>query len=124
MLLLVAFSHVAGAEVPAPDDVVRGTANEVLEFLRNAPEFPKVSVQKIADEVEQKVMPHFDLERMTGIAPGDDWDNATAAQRDVIQAEFHKLIAHALSAALAQYHGQSRLTTSPCICRQTHRRWW
>jgi len=99
-------SSMAVAETIAPDTLVKNTANEVLELIRQDSDIQNGDMRKIFDLVEEKVMPHFDLERMSRIALGKDWGHATKEQQDAFLSEFHKLITRTFSSALSMYHNQ------------------
>jgi phospholipid transport system substrate-binding protein len=106
VVALLGLVGTASADATAPDALVKDTTEQVLETLRNAPGYPHVDKQIISDLVEEKVLTRFDMQRMTQIAVGDDWENATPEQREGIVKEFHQLISHSLAAALGNYHGQ------------------
>jgi phospholipid transport system substrate-binding protein len=105
-MTLLVFVGVAWAGPPAPDAVVKDTTEEILESLRNDPDFPKIDRGRIAAEVERIVLPHIDLQRMTRFALGESWEQATDEQRETIQVELQQLFAHTVTAALSQYDGQ------------------
>lgn len=103
---LLLFVGLAWADPPAPDLVVKDATEEILDSLRNDPDFPKVDREKIAAEVERIVLPHIDLQRMTRYALGESWQQATEEQRETIRVQLQQLFAHTVTAALSQYDGQ------------------
>jgi len=107
-LLLLAASVTASevrAEGPAPDVLVRNTTEEVLTIVRNDREIKAGKVDRIVDLIEEKVAPHFDFPRMTRLAVGRAWRNATPAQRDALIKEFRTLLVRSYSAAFTAYTG-------------------
>ncbi len=106
VLALLLVSQMGWADSVTPDVVVKDATNQVLETLKSDQDFPKVPVDKIADVIEQAALPHFDLERMTRMAMGSDWENATPDQRTAVQAGLQQLFTHTLSSALSHYDGQ------------------
>jgi len=107
-LLLLAASVTAfevGAEGPAPDVLVRNTTEEVLTIVRNDKDIKAGKVDRIVDLIEQKVAPHFDFVRMTRLAVGRAWRDATPAQRDALIKEFRTLLVRSYSAAFTAYTG-------------------
>ena len=107
-LLLLAASVTAfevGAEGPAPDVLVRNTTEEVLTIVRNDKDIKAGKVDRIVDLIEEKVAPHFDFPRMTRLAVGRAWRNATPAQRDALIKEFRTLLVRSYSAAFTAYTG-------------------
>ena len=94
-LLLLAASATAfdvSAEGPAPDVLVRNTTEEVLTIVRNDKDIKAGKVDRIVDLIEEKVAPHFDFPRMTRLAVGRAWRDATPAQRDTLIKEFRTLL--------------------------------
>jgi len=107
-LLLLAASVTAfevGAEGPAPDVLVRNTTEEVLTIVRNDKDIKAGKVDRIVDLIEEKVAPHFDFPRMTRLAVGRAWRDATPAQRDALIKEFRTLLVRSYSAAFTAYTG-------------------
>ncbi|HEY8084869.1 MAG TPA: ABC transporter substrate-binding protein [Methylophilaceae bacterium] len=105
-LLAVFTSFACADDLVTPDVVAKDTTNEVLDFLKSDPSFPKVQVSTISGEIEQAALPHFDLGRMTKIALGDAWEKTTPEQRVAVHSELHKLFTYTLSSALSHYDGQ------------------
>jgi len=107
-LLLLAASVTAcevRAEGPAPDVLVRNTTEEVLTIVRNDKDIKAGKVDRIVDLIEEKVAPHFDFPRMTRLAVGGAWRDATQAQRDALIKEFRTLLVRSYSAAFTAYTG-------------------
>ena len=107
-LLLLAASATAfdvSAEGPAPDVLVRNTTEEVLTIVRNDKDIKAGKVDRIVDLIEEKVAPHFDFPRMTRLAVGRAWRDATPAQRDTLIKEFRTLLVRSYSAAFTAYTG-------------------
>ena len=107
-LLLLAASVTAfevGAEGPAPDVLVRNTTEEVLTIVRNDKDIKAGKVDRIVDLIEEKVAPHFDFPRMTRLAVGRAWRDATPAQREALIKEFRILLVRSYSAAFTAYTG-------------------
>jgi len=107
-LLLLAASVTAfevGAEGPAPDVLVRNTTEEVLTIVRNDKDIKAGKVDRIVDLIEEKVAPHFDFPRMTRLAVGRAWRDATPPQRDALIKEFRTLLVRSYSAAFTAYTG-------------------
>lgn len=76
----------------APQDAVaqvRGNATQVLKILDKSNGSNKASILK---EAEQYASPYFDFERMTRLAVGQYWNQATAAQKETLVQEFKTLL--------------------------------
>ena len=96
---------VASAEDMAPDVLVRKTTEEVLTVVRNDKDIRAGNVTRIAQLIEDKVAPHFDFTRMTRLAVGRAWREASAEQREALIAEFRTLLVRSYSAAFTAYTG-------------------
>jgi len=109
-LLLFAASVTAfevRAQAPSPDVLVRNTTEEVLTIVRNDKDIKVGKVDRIVNLIEEKVAPHFDFARMTRLAVGRAWRDATPAQREALIKEFRSLLVRSYSAAFTAYTGVS-----------------
>ncbi|MDX9951728.1 MAG: ABC transporter substrate-binding protein [Methylophilaceae bacterium] len=106
VLALVGFSTVAAAEV-APDVLVKKTAEEVLEIVRNDKDIQNGDQKKIFDLAETKILPNFDFERVCRLVLGRNWANATDEQKAQFQKEFRSLLLRTYSSALSKYRNQT-----------------
>ena len=87
----------------APDRLVKDVANEVLRSLREDPELRAGNVNKMAELIEKKVAPHFDFDRMTRLAVGRNWREATEEQKKLLIAQFRQLLVRSYSTAYSAY---------------------
>jgi phospholipid transport system substrate-binding protein len=105
-ILLACFSGIVGAaDEAAPDALVRATTEEVLTIVRNDKDIRAGDVSKIVKLIEEKVAPHFDFTRMTRLAVGRPWREASEAQRETLIKEFRTLLVRSYSAAFTAYTG-------------------
>jgi phospholipid transport system substrate-binding protein len=93
----------SAALAQAPDKLVRTVADEVLNALAQDQELRAGSQAKFAELLEQKVAPHFDFERMTRLAVGRGWRQATPEQQKALVELFHRLLIRTYSAAYSAY---------------------
>jgi len=109
LLLLTVFMTAVEveAEAPSPDVLVRNTTEEVLAIVRNDKDIKAGKVDRIVNLIEEKVAPHFDFPRMTRLAVGRAWRDATPAQRTALIKEFRSLLVRSYSAAFTAYTGVS-----------------
>lgn len=105
--VLAFFSSLAGAEAVAPDVLVKNTANEVLEIVKKDKDIQAGDQKRIFALAEEKILPHFDFERMSRIVLGKHWRSATKEQQDAFVKEFRSLITHTYSSALSKYRNQT-----------------
>jgi len=93
----------AAAEADAPDVLVRKTTEEVLTIVRNDKDLRAGNTVKMAQLIDEKVAPHFDFDRMTRLAVGRPWREATPAQRETLTKQFRTLLVRSYSAAFTAY---------------------
>ncbi|HCO43494.1 MAG TPA: toluene tolerance protein [Gammaproteobacteria bacterium] len=103
-LLLVGALAPASAQT-GPVDVVRGTAERVLEQLRTDP--ARYQDDKVLfGLVREVVFPHLDRERTAQWVLGANWRKATPAQRAQFVEEFSELLLRTYGTALRQYDSE------------------
>jgi phospholipid transport system substrate-binding protein len=105
-LLAVAFWAAAAtvqAQQVLPDKLVKDVANEVLRSLREDPDLRTPNQSKMAELIEKKVAPHFDFERMTRLAVGRNWREATDDQKKLLIEQFRQLLVRSYSTAYSAY---------------------
>ena len=91
----------------APDVLVREVTKEVLEIVRADEALRAGEKQRVMALVDAKVLPHFDFRRMTMLAVGRDWRDATAEQQARLTEAFRTLLVRTYSNALTQYRDQT-----------------
>lgn len=96
-LLLSAASFSADA-VPTPEQLVRTASRDVLEAMRKDNLSP--TDKRFRDMVEAKALPHFDFTRMTALAVGRHWREASNEQQAALVREFRTLLVRTYSTAL------------------------
>lgn len=107
LLAVSAAGFDAQAQALSPDVLVRNTTEEVLKIVRSDKEIKAGKIDRVVDLIEEKVAPHFDFPRMTRLAVGRPWRDATPAQREALIKEFRTLLVRSYSAAFTAYLGIS-----------------
>lgn len=105
LALLTLVGPAVAQDVP-PDELVRRTTDEIVSEIRKDKSFTADS-RKLLDLVEAKVLPHFNFARMTMLAVGRPWRDATPEQRERLVNEFRTLLVRTYSTALEQYSNQT-----------------
>lgn len=105
-LCLAAFAVAAAAQT-APDVLVKNVSQEVLGLIKSDPKIQAGDQQRIREVVEQKLLPYFDFERITALAMGRNWRQATPEQQKLLVEQFRTLLVRTYSGALAQYRNQT-----------------
>ena len=95
------------AQQMAPDALVKSVTDEVLDIIRKDKDIKAGSTRRAIELVEQKVLPHFNFTRMTALAVGKDWRQATPEQQKVLTEEFRDLLVRTYSNALTAYKNET-----------------
>ena len=105
MLLAVNCAASIGQDL-APDALVKKTTDEIVTQIKKDKTLTTNS-RKLLELVDNVVLPHFNFTRMTMLAVGRHWQNATAAQREQLVQQFRTLLVRTYSTALEQYSSQT-----------------
>jgi phospholipid transport system substrate-binding protein len=89
-----------------PDALVRRTTDEVIAIIKADKDLQSGNTRKIVELAEQKVLPHFDFMRMTRLAVGRNWAQASDAQKEALIKEFRTLLVRTYSTSLTQFRDQ------------------
>jgi len=106
MFLMLLVPALAAAE-EAPDALVKRTTDEVLAIIKADKDLQSGNISKVVQLAEQKVLPHFDFERMTRLAVGRNWNQATPEQKQALTKEFRTMLVRTYSSSLSQYRNQT-----------------
>jgi phospholipid transport system substrate-binding protein len=91
----------------APDALVKRVAQETLQTIKSDPKVQAGDQQRIREVVESKLLPYFDFERITALAMGRNWRQASPEQQKQLVDQFRALLVRTYSGALAQYRDQT-----------------
>ncbi|QDQ26503.1 ABC transporter substrate-binding protein [Chitinimonas arctica] len=97
-IMLVAGLTATAADVPAPEQLVRNTSKDVLEAIKKDNLTP--ADKRFRELVEAKVLPSFDFNRLTALAVGRYWKQATPDQQGSLVREFRTLLVRTYSTAV------------------------
>ncbi|MCC6870502.1 MAG: ABC transporter substrate-binding protein [Burkholderiales bacterium] len=103
---LACFALVAMAQ-EAPDALVKKVSTEVLGIIKSDPKVQAGDQARIREVVETKLLPYFDFERITALAMGRNWRQASPEQQKQLVDQFRALLVRTYSGALAQYRDQT-----------------
>lgn len=106
VLCLVCTVGVAQAEMLAPDALIRVTVDDVVAVIKADKDIQAGSQEKTLALVEEKVLPHFDFERMTQLAVGKHWRKATPEQRQALVREFRNKLVRTYTKVFSVYRDQ------------------
>lgn len=100
------FSSLAVAGL-APDQLVKKTADDVIEVIKADKEIQAGNQQKIFALAEEKILPNFDFDKVSRMVLGKNWTQATPEQKSAFQAEFKTLLLRTYATALSKYKNQT-----------------
>ena len=104
---LACLVNVAQAEIVAPDVFIRETAQEVISIVKQDADIKAGNQKKILALVDAKVLPNFDFNRMTQLAAGKYWRQATPEQKKALVAEFRNMLVRTYTKAFTMYRDQT-----------------
>ncbi len=97
----------AAAEPVAPDALIKRVSSEVLEQVKADKAIQAGDLKKVLGLVDEKILPHVNFQRMTALAMGRYWRQATPEQQARLQDEFKLLLVRTYAGALSQVKDQS-----------------
>jgi phospholipid transport system substrate-binding protein len=97
----------AMAEVEAPDALVKRISSDVLASVKADPAIQKGDISRIVTLVDAKIMPNVNFSRMTSMAVGRAWRQATPEQQKQLQDEFKTLLVRTYAGALGEVRDQT-----------------
>ena len=106
-IVLLALACMPAFAQEAPDALVKRVSNELLQLVRTDKDLAAGNQRKVVEVAEQKVLPHFDFERMTRLAVGRNWQQANDAQKQALIKEFRTLLVRTYSSSLSAYRNQT-----------------
>ena len=104
-LLVLLATQVRAADM-GPDELVKNTTQEVITVIKQDKDIQAGDRAKIYALVEEKVLTHFDFRRMSQLAMGKNWRQATPEQQEAIIKEFRSLLVRTYAVSLSQYRDQ------------------
>jgi phospholipid transport system substrate-binding protein len=105
--LVVADRIIAGGSAEeTPLALVQQLSDSVLDYLRHHPVADDTSRDALVAFIEKRVLPHFDMGRMTSLAVGPAWRQATAEQRERLTREFQNLLLRTYANAAKAYRDE------------------
>lgn len=90
-----------------PDELVRKNTNEILAAIKADKDLTAGNQKKIEKLADEKVIPYFNFARMTQLAVGRNWRDASDAQKKSLTDEFRTLLVRTYSTSLTQFRNQT-----------------
>lgn len=96
----------AAPAAQSPDEFVLKVSNDILDAIKKDPKLQKGEKQAVEALVDEKMMPVVDFLRMTRMAVGPKWREATPEQREQLQHLFRETLIQVYSGALSMAKDQ------------------
>jgi phospholipid transport system substrate-binding protein len=106
-LLALAPAGPAAAQASAPDKLIESLSNQVLDRIRADKDLRDGDIRKISQFVDETIMPNVNFERMTALAVGRNWRQATPEQQQQLMSEFRALLLRTYAGALSAVKDQT-----------------
>ena len=107
LLVVVSFSGAGSAVTGTPEDVIKATAEQVLDRIRADRDGIGSDPVRLLQLVDEKVVPHFDWPRMSQWVLGSSWKGADIELKKRFIIEFKNLLVRTYATALLEYSDQS-----------------
>ena len=91
----------AAAAIAAPDALVRTMSEDVLDSIRKDPSLQSGDIARLNALIDEKVLPYVNFEKMTRLAVGRGWREATPDQRQALTREFRTLLVRTYAGAVS-----------------------
>lgn len=92
LLVCMVVSPVVFASIVPPDQLVKQITQETYVYVNQDPLLQKGDTSKLIEWAEKSVVNSFDFQRMTRLAVGKDWRQATPEQQKQLVQEFRTLL--------------------------------
>ena len=91
----------------SPDALVKKNTTEILAAIKADKDLAAGNQKKIEKLAEEKILPLFNFTRMTQLAVGRNWKDASDAQKKSLLDEFRTLLVRTYSTSLTQFRNQT-----------------
>jgi phospholipid transport system substrate-binding protein len=91
----------AKAALSAPDALIKTLSEDVLDAIRKDPTLQSGDVNKLNALIDEKILPYVDFSKMTRLAVGRGWREATPEQRQTLTREFRSLLVRTYAGAVS-----------------------
>ncbi|MDB5838062.1 MAG: transporter substrate-binding protein [Herminiimonas sp.] len=100
------FAGAAAAQQEEPITFIKRISEDVMNIAKTDKEIQGGNQRRVLDVVEAKIIPNVNFQRMTSLAAGRFWREATPEQQKQLVAEFRDLLVYTYSGAIAQVRDQ------------------
>jgi phospholipid transport system substrate-binding protein len=97
----------APATSESPDMLVKRIATDVIDSVKADKDIQAGNRNKIIDLVNEKILPYVDSQKMTQLAAGRYWRQASPEQQKALSDEFRTLLVYTYSGALSTIRNET-----------------
>jgi phospholipid transport system substrate-binding protein len=97
----------AAQAVPPPDEQIRVMSAQILDRIKADKDLQAGDLRKLSQFVDESIMPSVNFERMTALAVGRSWRQATPEQQKQLMVEFRALLLRTYAGALTAVKDQT-----------------
>lgn len=97
----------AAPAAEAPDALVKRISQDVINTAKADKDIQAGNQKRVMELVETKILPYVDFQRMTALAAGRFWRDATPDQQKQLAAEFRTLLVFTYAGALSQIKNET-----------------
>ena len=91
----------ATAAIAAPDALIKTLSEDVLAAIRKDPTLQAGDIARLNALVDEKILPYVNFEKMTRLAVGRGWREASTEQRQALTREFRSLLVRTYAGAVS-----------------------
>lgn len=107
LIALLTFTAASvAADMESPDVLIKRISQEILDTAKTDKQIQAGNQQRITALVQEKIIPYVDFQRMTALAAGRFWRDASPEQQASLTAEFRTLLIYTYSGAISQVRNQ------------------
>jgi len=106
LLITLLLSSSAAWSAATPQEVVKATADSVIDHIESNRHILETNPEKIFEMVNELVIPRFDFISMSKWVLGKHWKTASESQRNEFVTQFKSLLIRTYARALLEYSGQ------------------
>jgi phospholipid transport system substrate-binding protein len=108
-LAVAAFGFVAGpaAAEERPEALIERLGHALIERIKSDPDIRGGDVRKLSALADELVLPHVNFQRMTALAAGRWWRQATPEQQSRLMDEFRAMLLRTYAGAMAAVDDQT-----------------
>lgn len=102
----LSFSGAALAADEGADQLIKRVSQEIIDIAKSDKDIQSGNQKRVFELVENKILPYVDFARMTSLAAGKNWRDASPEQQKQLINEFRTLLVHTYSGAISQIKDQ------------------